>query len=554
MPTIISTSSFSVTFDLTTSPGTFVLTDTFDYGSAGIPLGGVLDCFTITAPGGNVIYSNSNFANPGADIVLSGGTTNVIPLYIPVLPVFPSTVPPPVSGAPVPGLYTFVMTTQINDGVNPIYYVTTTKTANFTFVAPTISIVQTVDCIGANFTSTDTTNYVVDGITPLVIRNHDVVVPGNPSSPYTTPQQVLNLIAGQFYNGLQTTTITSTCTWTYPDGSFITATITGTKSIAVDCTYFCAIYCCLRSINNNIKKYKGVNDMLAAQYEAIFAKVMGLVELATLAYSCGKSNDVSGYVAQIQALADCTSDCSCQDGTPSPVYGLGGGGVPVNVQIQACLNGAITVTSTPIPNGTLWTICLDPNLVAKINGLRNTVVAAGTGISVSSANSTIAGIPTTTYTVASSVVVPNILSFKCTIEYQSVLPLVIVSQNNLQIDGTLFKAPTTITSINYGNPLWANSNNYFQFNDFLVTTAGANKRYKVFATLEPVSAVRTTAGAFYTRPRYFDVEILNTQSGTGQVYFRLVSANGSNVGRPVTNQQLIAERYTANIHFLLTTY
>jgi len=533
----ISTSSFSITFDLTGATKYFVLTDTYNYGSAGIQDSWVKDCFTIIAPNGNAYYANNNFATPDID---RGVTNTISTIAIPTVPL---------TGAPIPGVYQVIMSTQIVDPVLGTYTVTTTNSYNYTFVTPQISITQTVDCIGATFTSVDTTNYVVDGVIPTVSSVHEIYLPGNPV-PITTTNPVYTLTSGMFYNGLQQTVITSTCTWNYPDGSFITATITGSKSIAVDCTYFCAIYCCLRSINSNIKKYKGVNDMLAAEYEAIFAKVMGLVELATLAYSCGKGADVSGYVAQIQALADCTSDCACQDGAPTPVFGLGGGGTGVNVVVDSCNPSVISVTPTGT-NPVNYEICFNPTLANKLLNSYNTEVVAGADITVTPSGPT-GGVKT--FTVASNVVVPNILSFKCTIEYQSVLPLVIVSQNNLQIDGTLFKAPTTITSINYGNPLWANSNNYFQFNDFLITSAGANKRYKVFATLEPVSAVRTLAGAFYTRPRYFDVEILNTQSGTGQVYFRLVSANGSNVGRPVTNQQLIAERYTANIHFLLTTY
>lgn len=545
MPTIISSSSFSVNFDLTTSPGTLVLVDTFNYGAAGIPLAGtsVLDCFTVTAPDGNVFYSNSNFANPGADIVVPSGTTNVNTINLPVLP----------SGAPVPGVYTIVMTTQITDGVHASYFVTTKNTINFTFVAPTISITQTVDCIGANFTSSDTTDYVVNGVAPVVVRTHDVYVPGNVASPYSSPQPIVNLTSGQFYNGLQTTTITSVCTWTFSNGSTVTATLTGTKAISVDCTYFCAIYCCLRSINSNILKYKGINDMLASQYEATFAKVMGLVELATLAYSCGKSKDVAGYVAQIQYLADCTDDCSCQDGSPSPVYGLGGGGTGVNILITSC-NAGITTSSSTVGNTTTWEICLDPILLNKISGLQNTVVVAGDSSVTVTPSGPVGPIPTMTYSIVSNVVEPDLLAFKCTVDYTTVLPVVTVTYNNLQTNGTLFQAPSTITSVNYGTPTWSGLNNYFQFNNFLVTSAGPNKRYKVFATLEPKSALRTTSAQFYSRPRYFEVEILNTQSLTGQVYFRLISASGTNVGLPVTNQNLVNEKFIADIHFFLITY
>lgn len=531
MPTIISSSSFSATFDLTTSPGTLVLTDTFDYGSAGIPLAGtsVLDCFTITGPGGNLFYSNGNFANPGADIVVPSGTTNVIPISLPVLP----------SGAPVPGTYTIVMSTQITDGVNPAYTVTTTNTINFTFVTPTISIVQTVDCIGANFTSSDATDYVVNGIAPVITRTHDVYVPGNPV-PTTSTTPILNLTSGQFYNGLQQTVLTSVCTWKFPDGSFVTATLTGSKSIAVDCTYFCAIYCCLRSINSNIKKYKGVNDILASEYEATFAKVMGLVELATLAYSCGKSNDVAGYVAQIQALADCTSDCSCQDGPPSPVYGLGGGGTGVNVVVSSC-SAAITTSSVTVGNTTTWTVCLDPALVTKINGLHNTIVQAGTGISVSSASSVIAGIPTTTYTVNSTAVASNFCAFKVNIAYSAPTTVTLAIQN-AQASGSLLQAPTVATSLNYPSILWSQQSNAFKVGGFLVTST-VLPAYKVSAMLV-VSSINV-------KNYQLALNVSSTVSTTnGEIYFNLYEALGAITP---TNGKLITNAVNCTVHFIITT-
>jgi hypothetical protein len=531
MPTIISSSSFSVTFDLTTSPGTLVLVDTFNYGSAGIPLAGtsVLDCFTITAPDGNVFYSNSNFANPGADIVVSSGTTNVIPISLPTLP----------SGAPVPGVYTIVMTTRINDGDNAVYFVTTTNTINFTFVAPTISITQTVDCIGANFVSSDTTDYVVNGIAPVVQRTHDVYVPGNPL-PVTGVSPIITLTSGQFYNGLQQTVLTSVCTWTFPDGSFVTATLTGSKSIAVDCTYFCAIYCCLRSINSNIKKYKGVNDMLASEYEATFAKVMGLVELATLAYSCGKSNDVAGYVSQIQALADCTSDCSCQDGAPSPVYGLGGGGTGVNVVVSSC-SPSITTSSVTVGNTTTWTVCLDQSLVTKINGLSNTVVQAGTGVSVSSTSTVIGGIPTTTYTVNSTAVASNFCAFKVNIAYSAPSAVTLAIQN-AQASGNLLQAPTSATSLNYPSILWQQQSNAFKVGGFLVTST-ILPAYKVSAIL--------VVNSIGVKNYQLALNVSSTVSTTnGEIYFNLYEALGAITP---SNGKLITNAVNCTVHFIITT-
>lgn len=525
MPTIISSSSFQTQFNLTVSPPKFVFTDTFNYGAYGILNNQVKDCFTIYAPGGAVVYSNNNFAAP--DIDRGAGATNTTNIFLPLLP----------TGAPVPGTYIIEMTTEVDDGVNPIYYVTTTSTYNFTFVAPSISITQTVDCIGANFISSDTTDYVVQGIAPVVVRTHDVYVPGNPV-PTTGTTPVIKLGSGQFFNGLQQTVLTSICTWTFPDGSIVSATLTGSKTIAVDCTYFCAIYCCLRSINSNIKKYQGVNDMLANQYQETFAQVMGLVELATLAYSCGKSGDVAGYVHQIQQLADCTDDCSCKDGAPSPVYGLGCAGSGVTV-VVSCNPNVISVTSSTVGSTTTYEICLDPALVTKINNAYNTIVAAGTGITVTDSG-VIGGIRT--FTVNSSITQTELCAFTAVINY-NLYPLSKIVITNAQASGSLLKNTISATSLNLANPNFNTINNEFQITGFL-NTVPPGVRYKVVAT--PVDWKNRLA--IYTMVANI-TSIANTSNGNIKFRMANIGAAGNGI---MTNGELSS--FTGSVHFIITTY
>lgn len=519
----ISTSSFSTVFDLSLTPKQFKFTDTFDYVSNGISLSWVKDCFTIFDPAGNPFYSNNDFNNP--DIDRNSGAINTTQIALPILP----------NGSVVPGTYTIIMSTQVDDGVTS-YIVTTTSTYTYTFVAPVIQVVQTVDCISPSFVSSDITNYIVDGITPVVVRDHKVYVASSPISYVQSVTPIITLGSGQFYNGLQETVLTSTCTYTYPDGHQVTIVISGNKTIAVDCTYFCAIYCCLRSINSNIKKYKGVNDMLATQYEETFAQVMGLVELATLAYSCGKQNDVNGYLVQIQELADCTTDCGCADGAPQAVTGLGGGS-GANVTIQSCSSG-IAVTSSTVGANTTWTICLDPALVAKINNSYNTVVVGGNGISVTSTG-VVNGV--NTYTVTGNVSPANLCAFKIKITYASPSSVTLTIQN-AQASGALLTIPTSAISLNYPSLLWAGSSNRFKVSGFLANPT-ITPAYKVSALL--IQNFTTAKNQNY----YLSVTSALSVNN-GEIYFNLVDVLNNIIP---TNNILIGKSYDCTIHFIITT-
>jgi hypothetical protein len=286
----------------------------------------------------------------------------------------------------------------------------------------------------------------------------------------------------------------------------------------------------------------GVNDMLANQYQEIFAQVMGLVELATLAYSCGKANDVSGYVAQIQALADCTDDCSCQDGAPNPVTGLGGAGSGVNITVAPCGNGSITVAQGGVFPNITYTICLDPNLLAKITGLRNTIVQAGTGgISVSSASSVIAGIPTTTYTINNTSVVSNFCAFKVNIAYSAPSTVALAIQN-AQVNGNLLQAPTSATSINYPSILWLQQSNAFKVGGFLVTPT-ILPAYKVSAIL--------VVNSIGVKNYQLALNVSSTVStANGEIYFNLYEALGAITP---SNGKLITNAVNCTVHFIITT-
>lgn len=382
MPSIISSVSFSTDFKINIPVKKFLFTDLTDYLSPAIPTTGVRGSFKITDPSGTVIYNNTSFG-AGSDIIrnVSASNATIIPL------------PLNSDGTVVRGSYIIVYTVQIIDGSNPAYFVTRTTTYNNQYVAPIVSISQIVDCLSPLFTSDDVTDYTSNGVLPALVRTHTLNYPfgsAGEGTPIVTAGQTIT--TSTFYNGTQTTEISSILTYTFTDGLIVTDTVTGNKELLVDCQFICSIFCCLRSLYNNRENNRGVNQVEFNKFSALFNEVMSTVELALVAISCGKVAEVEGYLNLIKTIANCTDDCSCNDGTPSLVTGLGGSGV--NVVVQS--GGApITVTSMTAGSTTTYTVTLDAAFVNKVNNSYNTVVAAGTNITVSSA--TVGD--TTTYTV-----------------------------------------------------------------------------------------------------------------------------------------------------------
>ncbi len=501
MPTIITSTSFTTNFSLNTSPKKILVTDTTDYTTPAIPTTGVKGILKCTAPDGTIFYNNTNYG--AADIIRNVSATNGTTIALPLNS----------DGTVVQGNYTVEMNTQITDGTNPVYVITTIHTYNFQYESPLVSINQVVDCVSPLFTSTDQTDYVVEGVTPTITRTHNLYYP---SSITTTPLTTsgAEITTATFYSGgTQTTTISSILEYTFSDDLIVTDTVTGSKEVQVDCTFICNIYCCLKTLYNNKENNRGVNDVLFKKYSDQFEEVMSLVELAFTAINCSKENDVNTYIAKIQTIANCTTDCECNDGAPTLAQGLGFGAV--NVIVQSA-NAAIVVSSNTVAGVTTYTLTFSTALLAKINASYNTVVAAGTNVTVSSA--TVGDV--TTYTVNATVPNPqNRQEFNCDIAYSvPSAPVVVVDMNNWLGTGTNMQ-PASVESVGYvSNPNWENLNNSFRVFDFQITP---NVTYKV-----QLSAT-VTSGGFLGVP-FTDAQltliaesysIKLTHQGTGEFFF-----------------------------------
>lgn len=358
--------SFTSLMDLSGSTKVFQFTDTSDYAGQGIALTDVLGNLTITSPSGVIVHTNENWTNLLCDIDRVTSANNQTLIQVPI----------GLDGEPQAGIYTIKYKVFIT-GDN---FYTVTNTYNVNYTAPVVAIAQTVDCISPLFSSVDVTDYTVGGTAPVIDRVHTINFPfgsAGEGSPVIGVTQTLT--TSTFYNGTQTTEIFSELTYTFPDGMMIYDEVSGSKEILVDCTDVCAIYCCIRALEQRMISYSTTNTVLYRETTLLFSQIMGLVGLVTLAQRCGKSDEINGYLSSIKLLANCTDDCACSGDAPVQVAGLGGlvnqvivqsGGDPI--EVEGLTSGGVTT----------YTIYFSGALLTTINSLYNTEVVAGDNISV----------------------------------------------------------------------------------------------------------------------------------------------------------------------------
>jgi hypothetical protein len=527
---VISSVSFDTQFKLNASPAPtnrFILEDTTDYAGAGIPLTGVKGVFEITSPSSVVVYNNTTFG-AGSDIVRNISAFNAITIPLPNLS----------NQAPENGVYTIVYTVQITDGVNPTYTLTQTNSYNFTYTAPTVAIVAQADCISPLITGQDDTEYIVDGVQPSVTRTFTLDYPsGSGESPISTSSATIT--TGRVFTGTQTFTVSSVLLYTFSDGHTVADTVTGAKGILVDCQLVCKLYCCLKTLYNRKENARASNQTLFQSLERQFEEVMSIMQLLFVAIDCGKQNDANTYLNKIEQIAECSDDCGCNDGTPQLVNGLGPQNV--NVVVDSC---GTPITVTPVTAGgiTTYTVCFDANLVTKINNSYNTVVVAGTGMSVVDSG-VVNGVRTFTVN-STAAAAQNRCEFRCRLEFSNfAVPQVTITEANFLTSGANMTGTATVAATEIADPNWDILNNLFTVSAF---QTASNANYKV--TVEPsVQAVDYTAiGGFgvYTASQVKNLasqlraEIMDVASGAFK--FRLVVGGGPGNGIAPTNKIMVA--------------
>tara|TARA_R100000995_G_scaffold48023_1_gene22888 strand:- start:17859 stop:19679 length:1821 start_codon:yes stop_codon:yes gene_type:complete len=143
----LTTTDFNVSFLLGSVPKVFKFTDIADYTSQSIALSDVTGRIKITAPSG-VVYDN---LSGSADITGSTSRVNTTSINVPLLS----------GGTPEVGLYTFEYRATAG-GVT----VSKIKTFTYSYTKPKATNQLTADCLSPELKGADTTNYLVNAVTP----------------------------------------------------------------------------------------------------------------------------------------------------------------------------------------------------------------------------------------------------------------------------------------------------------------------------------------------------------------------------------------------------
>lgn len=529
----LTSTSFTTTFDLTASPNKlFGFIDTTNYAAQGIALSTVKCVLTITAPGGAIIYTNSNYSAPDIDPVAS--LSNIIPIQIPL----------DAGGNVVQGAYIFSMTSRVITGMNPAYYVTQSYNYTYEYASPTVVINQTANCITPLFTSTDETVYTVNNIIPTISRDHSVFFPiGSGLSNITnSTAQTITLGSGLFANGTQTTEITTILSYDFGNGLYVVDSVTGVLEIQVSCEWTCKITCCLKALNNRMESQRCSNYQAFLQTKDIFTQVMSKVTLVLQFISCGKQDDANAVMEQIKELANCTDDCCGQD-TPSLVTGISGGsGSSANVVVNS--GGApITVNSVTVGSTTTYTVTLDPAFATIVNNSYNTVLAPGGGITWTDSG-VIAGVRT--FTPSLTIPSQNMMAFKAYITFQPGATPVSITVQNVEISGTTFQAPTVSTLQVSPSQL---DNNCFVVDDFFDITPNGN--YKVYADLQIKESNPVGGLNFVDKQPAYMYEYTGGPQSSGSFQFRFDNKTANATSSPLTYKLMAVDGLIVTINFLI---
>jgi hypothetical protein len=501
---------YKVTFDLTASPKTFIFEDLTDYVSQSVLEADVTGILSCTGPDGTVFYSNPNYAVPDIDVDVSriNSTTINIPLLA--------------SGLVEPGIYLFQYSVQDSSDST---IVSLEKSFEYCYASPTVTLEMSADCIIPRLTSDDTTNYVVEMITPTITRVHTIQFPlGSGEADLVSLNKKIE--TGLFYTQTNQSEVVSSLLYDYGGGVFIQDSVSGTTELDVQCdSSLCDLYCCLYSLYKRWQEALCVNSIMAEALQEKFVQAQAIRNLIKDSIECGKGENISGLTAKVLALGDCEPGCGCADGEPVPVFGLGGSsdGDGNNLYIVSPGTG-IVVSDSVAGDTTTYTVAIDPAILALINAATNVAVLAGTG-GITVDTNIVSG--QTQYTVNNTSVVPGMISLVYSIVKQTGNVPSLNTVTEVVYGDSRFQSPvlsnTYVTLFDYKS-----NNTNFLVSGFLNSAAN----YSVTAQIVKIVAVKNGLDQqFLYEP--FRLEVFD-KSPT-QFRFHFVNQDGSPLTGKVLN-------------------
>jgi hypothetical protein len=399
------------------------ITDTTEWVANGIALS-TLEIFVgVTSPDGNVFHP-INLSFP--DITPSVSRSVEF------------TCPNDALGNPQTGNYYVQMYCTSNDG----FIITEFDTGLVLNVLcadyPTLCIQDVPDCIYMFLTVRDVTPWTTNGFT-VDSRTFTLYYPqGSGPSPIVTVSDTIttpDLWTGGAYTAVLEVTVTN--------GNYTTSLVSR-KNFEANCMSgadLCTLVCVLNKVQLQTESR---NLTVSADAEARYAQMVDLMTHITAAAKCGMGTQLDNLLDDFYTLGGATRncDCGCADSSgPTVLVPIhpGGGGSGSVVQIIVAAGPGIEVSYN---SGTAtYTVAMSAANVALLASLYNTVVDAGTGITVTPVPVGIV----TTYTVSVTDPVPD--SIKWSQNFIPSLGLPGSTMGPITIVGTTFSNGVTISDL-----------------------------------------------------------------------------------------------------------
>ena len=340
MPTITFTSAWSATLvraATATTPavysGSLTVTGTTDYAASGILLTNVIEVVTVTGPDlmDYTITINPSVSRSGAMVL-----------------------PQSITGTVQEGTYSLEMVSTVSGGTLPGEYLSAVATFDYCISPVNPVLTPSVDCVCAQVSFTDQTNYT--GVT-IVSRTITLTPPTYTGiwSPVTTSTLSSVSSAGlDLYKGTYTGQMALVAT-----KGGITYTYNIRQTVDVDCKSVCEMFCALDRLIEIAQANTG-NSALKAQQMAAFQLATAFATMANQSQSCDTGNFETyqnGFYNTIAPWISRDGDCcDCCEGADiiQPRCGTTGTGgsytffaEPSQYLIRTVVGTAITYLLTP---------------------------------------------------------------------------------------------------------------------------------------------------------------------------------------------------------------
>lgn len=356
------------------APKTISISDGIDYTALGLNVSNDLavGILRVTDPTGTVLYQNTGYntvyTSPDTNIIAATLAKNGI--------IFPTDS----NGNFILGDYVVDYDVQVtyDYATTPVIQILNVSLSRtYDLLQPAVSVKGTYNCgqvagTSASFTSTDLTDYVLDGLSADTLTRVHVVTPPTPVVPtVSNAQRVITI------NTLYTTTWLSTIK-TYliykPTGTVnVYYTVYGSDETGVVCdTQMCTLVCCINLLNKKLQNARGKNQTETGRLENILALVGAEMQIYQQNMICGNTAGMTTSFDLIMDISGCDASCGCGL-DPVPVIGVNGLQGPAGPTGAAGPTGPTGATGATGATGTAGVTILSNNLTPASTGANTTL-------------------------------------------------------------------------------------------------------------------------------------------------------------------------------------